>query len=121
MLYVKPVCRIIGWLFTCVGTIGLFASHLGEYIHFSTFESWTSLTIGLCFVYFARRRERLALLAALCIGIILITWSIAAFFVPEIQGTAEPIEFLLRIMAGLWAIYAAIQDILVWRSTEIPS
>jgi hypothetical protein len=121
MWYVKPVCRIIGWLFTCAGTIGLFVAHLGEYIHFSTFESWTSIMIGLCFVYAARRRERIALLIALCMGILLIVWSIGAFYVPAILGTLQPFEFLLRLLAGIWAIYAAIQDIIVWRNTEIPS
>ncbi len=121
MFYAKPVCRIIGWLFCYIGIAGLWVGHLGEYIYFSSQESWTALVIGILFVISARHRKRTAVFSAFCIGLALVVWSIGAFFTPEIFGTEQPLEFLVRFLAGVWACYAAIQDILVWRAQELPS
>jgi hypothetical protein len=49
---------------------------------------------------------------------VLFGWGIAGFVWPVTwMGMSEPLENALRLVAGLWGMYASVNDVLAWRSS----
>jgi hypothetical protein len=108
--------RILGWIFFALGVIGLLYGHIGEYIRQTLLESLLHIGIGLFAMAAARTRLRYAVVAALMLGISCFIWGMwGAAWPASILGTSEPLEVLLRLLAGAWGMYVSVQDVLEWR------
>lgn len=113
----KVTCRIIGWVYVFLGTIGVTAGHLGTYMQFTQGESYLALGLGIISVLAARRRRRVAAVTALLIGMVCVMWGMSSVFGTSAMwfGTLEPLDVLLRELAAIWGIGTAINDALLWR------
>lgn len=116
-MYAKLTCRLIGWIYLCLGGIGFFNGKLGEYMIFTRPESITNLLIGVFAVMLSRRRTRYAVAGSFLLGLILCTGGFCGLYLSHLYwiGTAEPLDSALRFVAGLWGLYSAISDIILWR------
>lgn len=115
-MYAPLYNRLSGWVFVGSGLCGVFVSRFADYFHFSSAETILNLCIGMAALMGARSRERYAVLAAVSCGLFLFVWGIWGIAWPTSAfGTAEPLETLIRLLAGAWGMYVAVQDVLVWR------
>jgi hypothetical protein len=108
--------RIFGWVFFTLGFIGLLYGNIGEYIRLTRPESILHMSIGLLAMAAARTRLRYTVVAALMFGIATFMWGMwGAAWPSSPLGTSEPLEILLRLLAGAWGLYVSVQDVLEWR------
>lgn len=111
--------RLTGWLFFSLGIIGVTFGRLGSYAQLSLSESLLLLAFGLWGMGAARSRTRNAVLSAFLIGGLSLVWGVLGA-VPSTSawlGSTEPFETALRFVLGLWGLYVAIQDVILWRNT----
>lgn len=111
--------RLTGWLFFTLGIIGITLRHLGSYAQFSLNESLLLMGLGLLGMAAARSRTRNAVLSAGVIGILSLAWGVLGTM-PTTSiwlGSTEPLETAFRFVLGLWGLYVATQDVILWRNT----
>lgn len=118
-MYTPLYNRLCGWLFFALGTIGFAIGHVGSYIRVSLAESILYLCLGFIGMAGARLRHRDCSLVCVQLGLGLFLWGIAGFVWPRsVIGSSEPLESAIRVVAGLWGMYAAVTDVLDWRSRD---
>ncbi|MDQ0189232.1 hypothetical protein JI721_11845 [Alicyclobacillus cycloheptanicus] len=115
-MYTTAYDRLAGWVFFALGIVGVFTDHIGSYILLSPWETGLYLGLGLLGMAAARSRHRVAALGALALGMVTFMWGIWDMAWPvSFLGTAEPLETVIHIVAGLWGMYVAVHDVNVWR------
>jgi len=120
-MFARVYNRIVGWLFVALGIVGLTVSHIGEYMFFTRTEALSCLAIGIVSTTMARQRHRYSAAGALLLGVVLFVFGFAGLTMPTTFGGVEPLECVLRLVAGAWGIYVSIHDVLLWRSVQLPS
>lgn len=111
----KHTCRLIGWVFVFLGSVGLTAAHLGTYMQFSNTESALYLGFGICSIFAARRRRRDAALTAFLTGMCYLLWCSNGFSHLLSIGSVEPFDTLIQALAAIWGIGTAIHEAVLWR------
>jgi len=117
-MYTPIFNRLCGWLFFALGLVGFTTGSVENYIRVSTFEGIAYTAIGLLGMVTARLRHRDATFFSLLFGLMLFGWGVAGFVWPVTwMGTSEPLENAVRLVAGLWGMYASVNDVLAWRTS----
>lgn len=85
-------------------------------------ENVTNATIGVIALFAARRRKRIATSIAMILGLVCFAWGLLGTCGVRLPiGLAEPLENLIRTVAGMWGIYVASHDVLRWRREQLAS
>lgn len=116
-VYATLYNRLCGWLLVATGALGLFFGQLGDYARFTTAESCGHLGLGFLSLLAARSgRRRYAASGALGVGLSLFFWGISGLTWPNTPWwTSEPVDNALRLVAGIWGMYIAVQEVQDWR------
>jgi hypothetical protein len=119
LVQIRTVYRTIGWLFIVLATIGYIQGRIGDYMQVDPTEAGIMLGLGLVFVALARIRRRYTVAGGFSFGLLLLIWSTMDLWVPNhfFIGTADPLEYILRLVGGGWALYLAVAELLAWRRT----
>ncbi|WP_067934591.1 hypothetical protein [Alicyclobacillus kakegawensis] len=115
-MYARVYDRLVGWLCLASAAVGWLSGRIGDYMHIWPLESCILLGIGVLALLGARARLRYTVAVALVLGLALFLWGVTGSVHPHLPGaTAEPLECALRIVAGAWGVYTAVEDTLSWR------
>ena len=115
-MYTSLFNRLCGWLLIALGTIGLLAGGIGDYMQMSGLESDVFLGLGVLAVMGARSRFRYAFPTAFLLAAVLLAWGILGIAQPQtILGYAEPLDNAVRCLAGIWGLYTVFHDFVLWR------
>ncbi|WP_067927922.1 hypothetical protein [Alicyclobacillus shizuokensis] len=119
-MYARVYNRLVGWLCLAAAAVGWLFGHIGDYMHILPLESCILLGFGVLALLGARSRLRYTVAVALVLGIALFLWGVDGSFQSHLPGaTAEPLECALRIIAGAWGVYTAVEDTLSWRRRRL--
>lgn len=121
-MYASLYNRLLGWLSILLVGTGLSSHNLGNYISLTTGENWTNAAIGVIALFAARRRKRIATSVAMLLGMACLAWGVLGMAGVELPpGLTEPLENLIRTIAGMWGISIASHDVLRWRREQLAS
>jgi hypothetical protein len=121
-VYAAIYNRLCGWSLLGIAIIGYTVGHLGDYVDISASERHVVLALGIISILGARCRPRYSTPIAMFLGLILAVWGLWGILSPStIIGYAEPLESAIRIVAGGWGCYVAIQDFFTWRQSSSSS